>query len=185
MSIAEKTLQSFGNWKIFLDNFSPKQMVVNFDNVRNIYDVLREERLSLSTLSEIYPIEKSIAGFEFMKEWIEFLNVFSNINKILPKQVIHPLAYTLYSRYSRFTLADLKVVFDFILEGRYGTFYGSVDTQLILSAFAKYNADRIDSEKKLWEQQEKERFENINIDPANVEKAKQVMKNFYDHFNNK
>ncbi|MPN26132.1 hypothetical protein SDC9_173556 [bioreactor metagenome] len=59
----------------------------------------------------------------------------------------------LYGRYNHFRLSDLKLLFDYILESRYGNFYGSIDTQRIVTSFFEYNREREETFAKIEERQ--------------------------------
>ena len=83
-----------------------------------------------------------MCGLEYLAMYIAYMNVFLNINKGIPEHIIKQLGYIIYQRYNYFTLADLKLLFDHILESRYGTFYGSIDTQRIISSFYEYANER-------------------------------------------
>lgn len=140
--LEKQLLQDYPTWSDFVKDQSPEQLVVNYDFVNNLFDVYETSPISLIFLTNIYPRKQSYAGFEYLDLWLRFLNDFLNINKGLQTQYIKQLSYMLYAKYNHFRLSDLKLLFYYILESRYGTFYGSIDTQRIVSSFFDYNRER-------------------------------------------
>lgn len=161
MDNLEKEIHSkYPSWKGFLQDQSPEQLLVNYDFVNNFNDIYTTSPITLKFLTDLYKLPKSYAGFEYLERWLHFLNDFLNINKGLQPGVIKQLSYMLYARYSHFRLSDMKLLFNHILDSRYGTFYGSIDTQRIVSSFYEYSSERKDAflkiEAKIAEE-EKER----------------------------
>lgn len=140
--LKESILKNYPNWETFMKDQEPRRLIVNYDNVTRIDDVYHSSNITLELLSEIYPMKDTLAGLNYMTKWIIFLNEFLNINKGIQAQYIGQLAYILYSKHNDLRLSDLKLITDFILESRYGTFYGSIDTQRIVSSFYEYKRER-------------------------------------------
>lgn len=151
--LEKQLLQDYPSWQDFVKDQSPEQLVVNYDFVNNLWDVYETSPITLKFLSHVYPQKQSYAGFEYLEQWLRFLNDFLNINKGLQKQYLKQLSYMLYAKYSHFRLSDLKLLFSYILESRYGTFYGSIDSQRIVSSFFEYNREREDTFAKIAERQ--------------------------------
>lgn len=144
-------LNSYPNWSDFVKNQSPEQLIVNYDFVSSIWDVYETSPITLNLLTEVYPLKQSFAGYEYLDNWLRYLNDFLNINKGLQTQYIKQLSYMLYAKYNHFRLSDLKLLFNYILESRYGTFYGSIDSQRIVSSFFEYNRERTNEFEKIEE----------------------------------
>jgi hypothetical protein len=138
--IQSKIAELYPTWKEFIEKQGPEKMLSIHKDFTSIDQVIERRRLQLDDLNVVYSIKNCIPAVEYMVKWIEFLNRFSNINK--PLTDITPVAYMLAIKYTHFTLPDLKIVFERILEGVYGKFYGSVDAQLILASFAAYDMRR-------------------------------------------
>lgn len=159
-NLAQQIFDKYPSWPAFLQDQSPEQLIVNYDFVNNFNDVYNTSDITLKFLSDLYNLKKSYAGYEYLERWLNFLNDFLNINKGLQPGVIKQLSYILYAKYSHFRLSDLKLLFNYILDSRYGTFYGSIDTQRIASSFYEYNLERKDAflkiEAKLAEQEKKD-----------------------------
>ena len=140
--LEKQVLGEYADWQKFVKGQSPEQLAVNYDFVNNLYDVYETSPITLKFLTELFPRKESYAGYEYLGLWLRYLNDFLNINKGLQTQYINQLSYILYAKYNHFRLSDLKLLFEFVLESRYGTFYGSIDTQRISSSFHEYNRER-------------------------------------------
>lgn len=151
--LKQQILQDYPSWPEFVKGQSPEQLVVNYDFVISLYKVYETTPITLDLLTELYPRTQSYAGYEYLEMWLKFLNEFLNINKGLQAQYIKQLSYILYAKYQHLRLSDLKLLFDYILESRYGTFYGSIDSQRIVSSFYEYNKERTDLFAKIETQQ--------------------------------
>ena len=161
--LKQQLRQNYANWTVFLKEQGPQQLMVNYEDVRRIANVFEKTPVTLRLLSETFSPENNpnpTIAIGYMRGWLMFLNDFLNINKGIPAAIMDQLAYTLYTRHSWLTLADLKLIFDFILESRYGTFYGSIDTQRIMTSFAEYARERKDIEIKMKEKE----VENLKQD---------------------
>lgn len=158
--LKQQILNKYPNWTAFLQDQAPEQLIVNYDFVNNFNDVHSTSDITLKFLTELYKLKKSYAGYEYLERWLNFLNDFLNISKGLQPGMIKQLSYILYAKYSHFRLSDMKLLFNYILDSRYGTFYGSIDTQRIASSFYEYNLERKDAflkiEAKIAEQEKKE-----------------------------
>lgn len=156
MSDARNILQqNFKSFKQFLQEQGPSNLMLNYNHVTIIANVFQNTKISLNAINGAFK-DTTDAGYEYMHEWIKFLNEFLNIRNGLQHSMMQTLALNCYNKYGYFTLADLKLLLDFILESKYGTFYGSVDTQRILTSFSEYARERREFEDKLI-QKEKER----------------------------
>ena len=155
--LKQQIFDRYPSWPAFLQDQSPEQLIVNYDFVNNFNDVYTTSDITLKLLTELYKLKKSYAGYEYLERWLNFLNDFLNINKGLQPGVIKQLSYILYAKYSHFRLSDMKLLFNYILDSRYGTFYGSIDTQRISSSFFGYNNERKEAftkiEKEIEERQ--------------------------------
>jgi len=156
VELEKQILEKYADWQKFVSDQSPEQLVVNYDFVNNFYDVYETSPISLKLLTDIYPRNGSYAGYEYLGLWLRYLNDFLNINKGLQPQYIKQLSYILYAKYNHFRISDLKLLFDYILESRYGTFYGSIDTQRVSSSFYEYNRERNDVFIKIIEKEKRQ-----------------------------
>lgn len=173
-SLSNQIKQQYPTWQDFVVNQDPSLLLINYDTVNKITDVYYATPVTLEFLNETYPLKDSSAGLYYLVKWLTFLNDFLNINKGIQQKFIHHLAFTLYSKYKYFKLADLKLLFDFILESRYGTFYGSVDTQRIVSSFFEYNRERNEIFTKIEERinEEAKKLERQNIEYHEIDFTK-------------
>lgn len=71
-------LNSYPNWSDFVKNQSPEQLIVNYDFVSSFWDVYETSPITLNLLTEVYPIKQSIAGYEYLDNWLRYLNDFLN-----------------------------------------------------------------------------------------------------------
>lgn len=150
--------QNFKNFKQFIDEQGPSKLLLNYHQVSKIADVFQNTPITLKTITGAF--SQKDAGYTYIHEWFKFLNDFLNIRHSLQPIAIQTLALNCYKKYSYFTLADLKLLLDFILESKYGTFYGSVDTQRILTSFSEYAKERKDFEDKLI-QKERDKLKEL------------------------
>lgn len=152
--LKQQLRQNYANWVDFLKDQGPQQLMVNYEHVHRIADVFSEKPVTLLLLSETFSADGDPElPLDYMDKWLRFLNEFLNINRGIPTGIINQLAYTIITRHRWITLADLKLIFDFILESRYGTFYGSIDTQRIITSFAEYARERKNVEIKMKEKE--------------------------------
>ena len=138
----ENVYQQYPTYENFLAAQGPNQILINFSNIHEIEESISVPRLSIAEMNEIYLRNDFNPGIDYYVKWLNFFNKFSNINKAMPMDIVNWAAIQLYLRYCHFYFADLKVIFEKILEAKYGKFFGSVDTVLIMSAFLQYNEER-------------------------------------------
>lgn len=178
MKVINHIKERYPDSKSFLAEQGPLQLIVNYDDVTKIMDVFSKTEISLLIIDEAFMSENKKLGVIYVAEWLAMLNDFLNINKTIPTKSIKQLAYMIFKRHSYLTLADLKLLFEFILESKYGVFYGSVDTQTILTSFSQYSVERKEVINKIREQQQKQMAErqrdNKEGVPLDPEKYKNV-----------
>lgn len=153
MNDLEKLLKDYPVWSDFEVKMKPRAMFSSYDCVNNLWDVYETSSFTLKLITEAYPSRKTPAGASYLEKWLTSLNDFLNINNKLSNQQIADLNLMLYGRYNHFRLSDLKLLFDYILESRYGNFYGSIDTQRIVTSFFEYNREREETFAKIEERQ--------------------------------
>ncbi len=135
-------------WEQFYEQCKPEGIIMQYWQVNKIYDSIRKNRLTFRQMNLKYgrinhkKYGECDCGVLYYYEWLNYLNAVSNINKPLPPVTVKQLAFILYTKYFYFYIADLKLILEWILEGRYGVFYGSVDSQLIMRAFREYSEER-------------------------------------------
>lgn len=135
-----KTRLSYPSYKEFMQDYKPEQLLVLYDDINTVSQSVLCVRLTISDVDSVYSGDKFSAGVDYIEKWLDFVNRFSNINK--PLIETKAVAYMIYNDYRHFHLADLKVLFKNLMIGEYGSFYGSVDAQRILTAFAQYASAR-------------------------------------------
>jgi hypothetical protein len=74
--------------------------------------------------------------------WIQCLNEYNFSLKPCPDKHITELSMQIFQKYQILDLREFNSVFMRILEGRYGKFTGSVDSQTIMMAFKSYYESR-------------------------------------------
>lgn len=172
----------YPDWNTFLEKQGAKKLIFNYSKLNNIYDIVKVRRITLIDLQEIYPFKDSYAGVLYFKDWINYLNDYSNINKkISGDDKIKTMTFQLYTKYKHFTLPDMQLILDRIMEDYYdkSKFYGSLDTQSILTCFRLYNEERVAligklnedrdkvlkvKKKELWDQIKQEEYSKIIAD---------------------
>jgi hypothetical protein len=134
-------------------------------------------------MNEIYCTSDFSPGIDYFAQWLKFFNRFSNINKEMPMDIIRWAAIDLYSKYSHLYFADLKVLFECLLEAKYGKFYGSVDTVLIMSAFLHYDEERsrILNEEKKRKEIERNIWRKKRIEELRGEIYKEIKDKYPEH----
>lgn len=138
--LQQQTHVLYPDYKHFIADYVPSQLLALYESVHSIRKSVLETRLAITDICAIYNTDKLNAGIDYINKWLIFLNDLSNINK--PLKQTQPVAFMIFSRFSHFYFADLKVLLEKILLGEYGPFYGSVDAQRILTAFAIYDSER-------------------------------------------
>jgi hypothetical protein len=160
MIIMNETITSinelYPTWKDFINANHPSNLVSQYRNITIISESIVKKRLSLGDITVQYRNSQGeeTMGVVYLYEWLKFLNIFSNIRP-LPDDVMKHLSLMLYVKYWRYFLSDLKLVFERITDGRYGKFYGSVDTQLILYVFREYEEERTHIINKILEEHDR------------------------------
>lgn len=172
----------YPDWNTFLEKQGAKKLIVNYSQLDSIYDIVKIRRVTLIDLQEIYPFRDNFAGALYFKDWIEYLNDYSGISKkIIGAEKINTITFKLYNKYKHFTLPDMQLILDRIMEDYYdkSKFYGSIDTQSILTTFRLYNDERVMligklnedrdktlkvKRKELWDQIKQEEYSKIIAD---------------------
>lgn len=138
--IQKKAADRYPRYEDFMKEYHPKQLGIMYQNVCSIEDAASRARLTLEDIYTLYSTDQRHAGIMYINEWLIFLNEFLNINKPLVNTMA--VAVMIYPNYKHLYLSDVKVLFEQLVHGLYGTFYGSVDAQRILYAFMQYNLQR-------------------------------------------
>ncbi|WP_085472948.1 hypothetical protein [Sphingobacterium psychroaquaticum] len=119
-------------------------------------------RSNLPSIAKIRKEDPEIATMvvaEFITDLVEFLNVGKIMNA---SQVSQTALYTL-QYFPHFNLADLKLFFDKMKLGHFGSFYDRMDGQLILEKMEVYNQDRMTEFEQIRLQQDREIVKNNPI----------------------
>lgn len=148
--IQQKTLEAYPNYEKFMLDYNPPRLLVVYDDIKTIGKSVMQQRVSIADICAIYNTDKFNAGVDYLEKWLQFVNRFSNINK--PLTETRTVAYMIYNEFNGFFFSDLKVLFEKLMRGEYGAFYGSVDAQRILTAFTQYGAQRIPEVKRMYAQ---------------------------------
>lgn len=142
-------------WDEFIEFYHPEKLIIQYYKVISIEQSIEQKRTTLREIKDYFGVYKhkvfgeSECGILYVYEWLDYLNSISNINKPLPVKNLVQLAMIIYTKYYYLYLSDLKLILEKILEGEYGKFYGSVDAQLILTAFKEYSSKRKQKEYEL------------------------------------
>jgi len=142
-------------WEQFFEKCKPEILILQYWQVVYIEDSLSKKRITFREMRDKYGTinHKKYGICEapvlYFFEYLNYFNTLSNINKPLPAVAIKQLSLILYSKYYYFYLSDLKLILEGLLEGKYGKFYGSVDSVLISSAFKEYSDKRMQKQYEL------------------------------------
>lgn len=148
--IQQQTADLYPTYEQFLTDYNPAQLLAVYDDIKTISKSVLQQRVSIADICAIYNTDKFNAGVDYLDKWLQFVNRFSNINK--PLTETRTVAYMIYNEFNGFFFSDLKVLFEKLMRGEYGAFYGSVDAQRILTAFTQYGAQRIPEVKRMYAQ---------------------------------
>ncbi|TFD92580.1 hypothetical protein E2605_18650 [Dysgonomonas capnocytophagoides] len=156
--ILDKLRTTYPDWNTFISRQGAENLVQIYYEFTTIKAIVSSRRVTIGDLEKVYPFKDTKAGILYFKDWIEYLNKYTHLKK-LPTELIPNLTFQLYMKYKHFTLPDLRLCMERLLENFYDKtkFYGSVDVQSILTLFRLYNEDRISILSKL----KIERDENI------------------------
>lgn len=187
--IQAKIKSAYPTYQAFHADYEPKRLLVQFDKVNTVQESISKKRMTVGDLAIIYPDPKSNNSVRYIIDWIQFINRTVNVNK--PLTEIDPVAYMIYKDHKSMSLSDFKIIAERIMRGDYGMFYGSVDAQLILSAFVKYRLEikAIQSKKQLNDSEAKpgeikNRTElEIKIDEVTKNGMKEVNRLMVEEFN--
>ncbi len=135
-----ETIKAYPTFQAFMAEYKPEQLLVNYSDIYTIFQSVSCIRLTLSDIAKLYDNKIQKAGLKYLSDWLDFVNKLSNINK--PLTEISTVAYMIYTRFNHFYLSDLKILFEKLMCGEYGSFYGSVDAQRILTSFYQYDLER-------------------------------------------
>jgi len=148
MSRTELLSKMPSTWQEFYIPCQPENLFSLYYDVKTIYDSISKNRVTIGEVTRQYGSFKHKRygecdfGVLYFYEWLTYLNEVSNINKPLPPKEITRISRMLFLDYHHFYIADLKLILMGILEGDYGNFFGSLDSQLVFRAFKEYNAKR-------------------------------------------
>lgn len=137
--VQKTVLKNFPTFPHFLSGFSPAQLLVNYSEINTIEESVVKRRVTIEDINIIYN-DAEMPAVKYITEWLDFLNRFSNINKHLTET--RAVAFMIFKDYKHFYLSDLKIIFEKLMRGEYGPFYGSVDAQRILIGFMQYKIER-------------------------------------------
>lgn len=158
MATQKNIFGSYPTYENFLSVLHPNKMLVAFADITSIEQSISKKRISLEDVDVYYQRPGFSPAVDYLEKWLEFLNQFSNINKpLIEKKAV---AFMIYSKRKHFFLTDLKILFCEIMDGRHGTFFGSVDAQRILYAFAQYDIARMQTATK-YLQKINDKFDSI------------------------
>lgn len=135
-----KILELFPTFDAFTEHFKPANLIIIYAEVNTIDESISEKRMTIENMNQIYTGKVVYPAIEYLNNWIIYLQDFLNINNKLTKT--RDVATMIYKDYRGFYLTDLKIIFEKILRSEYGTFYGSVDSQRIISSFSMYSDER-------------------------------------------
>lgn len=138
--LQQKTLEAYPTFQAFMADYKPEQLLVVYADVRTVLKSVSSIRLALSDIAVLYDNKTLKAGLKYITDWLDFVNRFSNINK--PLVETSTVAYMIYNRFGHFYFSDLKILFEKLMCGEFGNFYGSVDAQRILTSFSLYDTER-------------------------------------------
>lgn len=139
-SIQLETIKTYPTFQAFMVEYKPEQLLVNYSDIYTIFQSVSCIRLTLSDIAKLYDNKIQKAGLKYLSDWLDFFNKLSNINK--PLTEISTVAYMIYARFNHFYLSDLKILFEKLIYSEYGSFYGSLDAQRILTSFYQYELER-------------------------------------------
>lgn len=138
--LQDKTFAQYPTFEAFIKDYEPKNLLVIYADKNTIEDSVTRVGLTLEDINTMYANNGTLPGAYYMVYWLQFLNKFSNITK--PLTELQAVSVMLYNSYRYFHLADLKIIFEKIMKSEYGTFYGSVDAQRIITSFFQYSVER-------------------------------------------
>lgn len=125
--------------------------------VKNTIQAIKSNLPSVGKLKSIYGDTQIKAILvDILADFVEFVNVGKTFNGSQLAQTVQMIQ----QYFPHLNLADLKLFFDKMKLGHYGSFYDRMDGQLILEKMDQYNQDRMNQ------------FENIKISLDNEIKKK-------------
>ncbi len=139
----EKSLTVGGRETVeeWLNLYSHSKAVQTLKRVNSLPDVFRAKTPSLARTAKDFGEEFTI---RYLAEWIAEMNDLSGAgNTMTEKQCLHA-AQLIMNENPMLTVADIKLVFDNAVSGRYGSLYNSVDIPKVCSWFRKHWQERLE-----------------------------------------
>ncbi|MFT4073498.1 MAG: hypothetical protein QM654_16430 [Dysgonamonadaceae bacterium] len=162
--IQKTTLEKIPSFQNLLLNMKPANLLLIYSDIDTVEQSVSENRLTIEDLDIIYKSQAKNPGFEYIEIWLSDFETISNIKN--PLQDKRTVALFIYKEARKFYFSDMKVIFESLMRGEYGPFYGSVDATRIYSAFTHYRQTRIFEIEKLTQAKKKD----LNADIERVQK---------------
>ncbi len=128
--------------------------------IRTPIQAIKSSAPSVGKLKAVYGDTKIKALLiDMLADFVEFINVGKTFNGSQLAQTVQMVQ----QYFPHFNLADLKLFFDKMKLGHYGSFYDRMDGQLILEKMEEYNQDRMNEYERLKVARDKEQVKNDPI----------------------
>lgn len=143
--------------------------------IRSVADVLENKTLSIGEYKREQGEEaaQSFLMLELLK-----LNIRLNLNHPLTEYDVEFIAEDIVSRYPCFTIADIALMMDNIVRGKYGQFYERINASKVLSIVEQYFEERCaTAERRSQDKANKERSryaDNSHMSNAEFYKALEI-----------
>jgi hypothetical protein len=112
----------------------------------------------------------------YIKLWLIDLNMMSGVSRPLNEAQLDFIANNIITKYRDLSIADINLIFNNAIEGKYGQFYESLSPPKILSWFVDYLTLRMDVCESMSYEKHLENKESYH-DPRNSEMTvKQFLK---------
>lgn len=138
--IQNDLFQKFPKYELFWEHFKPSNLSLLYEDIVTVEESIAQVRISIEDIRILYSVKNIHAGIDYLSKWVDYLQDFLNINNRLKK--VQDVAAVLYRDHRHLYLSDLTIIFNGILGSEYGRFYGSVDSQTIITSFRVYNVSR-------------------------------------------
>lgn len=125
----------------FIETCSPSLVREKYNTVLTIKDAVKVNAPRLGMAVNKYGSTK-MKGY--IKLWLIDLNMMSGVSRPLNEAQLDFTANSIINKYRELSIADINLIFNNAIEGKYGQFYESLAPPKILSWFDEYLSVRME-----------------------------------------
>jgi len=121
--------------------YNPENSRQIYSKALTIQDAVKVDSPRLGHAVNAYG-DKKMKGY--IKLWLIDLNMMSGVSRPLNEAQLDLIANNIVIKHRNLSIADINLIFNNAIEGKYGQFYESLSPPKILSWFVEYSSLRMD-----------------------------------------